>query len=152
MKILVLCHGNINRSPFVAGLLRWSMHEIRGAGFVNPGKRAAKKMRDAAPPLGVDLSEHRSRLVDQESIDWADLIIYMDGGNRARLQALAPDSLHKARCLASFCPGGNVTRIPDPAFMATGSSEFEDVVYLMTKCVANLLTVIAEGKALTHTA
>jgi protein-tyrosine phosphatase len=122
-KVLVVCHGNVNRSPLCAAVLASRGVTVRSAGFVNPGKRASKKTRDWAAEQGYDLEGHRSQLLTPELMKWADIVIYMDNGNFRRL----PKS-NKAVCLGSFL---GLTRIPDPAFMARGSKEFLDTMNLI---------------------
>ena len=118
-KVLVLCHGNIYRSPLCAAAL--SKHEglsVRSAGFRSAGKRAARPARLAAAVLGYDLKTHRSSLVTPELLRWASFIIYMDSGNRRRLV----DALvvaHLARpyaCLGQWSSPPR-DRIPDLAFV-----------------------------------
>ena len=88
-NVLVLCHGNINRSPACAAALKkWFSDRlsIESAGFVNPGRPAAKKMRDAMRLRGYNLDEHRSQLVTLDMVRKAKWVILMDGGNRRRFR------------------------------------------------------------------
>lgn len=139
MNILVLCHGNINRSAACAEILRKKIPTVKSAGFVGPGKRAAKKMRDAMAGRGVDLSEHRSQLVTRELVEWADEIIYMDGGNRKRFMDKFPDMEDKLECLGRHSEP-QLNRIPDPGFMAKDSKDFRNTVRLIYESSVNLLT------------
>lgn len=139
MKVLVVCHGNINRSPLCAAVLRrerpdWEIREAALKAWQKPSwkpERAAKKMRDAAIEYGIDLEAHRSRAIELDDLEWADNVIFMDQGNYARLQALRPDGPGGGK--GWHCLGGFVgkSRIPDPAFMRRGSNEFADVVQLI---------------------
>ena len=104
---------------------------VRSAGFVNPGRKAAKKMREAAAELGFDLSRHRSQLVTPTLLKWAEAVVYMDGGNLRRLKAMKfPGKFPALFCLGHYAKP-SVSRIPDPAFMKKGSSEFIGVVRLI---------------------
>lgn len=117
----MLCHGNVCRSPLAAAVLV----QVLGSGRVR-GRAlkayesyktmppAAKKVREFAASLGYDLVGHRARQVCTADYEWADLVLYMDEGNRARI----PDEvLPKAQCLAQYI---NKDRLPDPAFVARG--------------------------------
>lgn len=142
-KVLVLCHGNINRSPLCAQILKSSgegKFEIKSAGFVNPGRKASKKMRDAAAELGYNLEYHRSQLITKELVEWADLVILMDGGNQKRYSDFCNcgESMKKVRALGLYA-SPPVTRIPDPAFIARGTPEFHDVVQLIYKATLNFI-------------
>lgn len=99
---------------------------VKSAGFVNPGRRAAKKMRDAAGRLGYDLAYHRSQLVTKQLLRWADVVLYMDAGNLWRIKEF-PKPWPELHCLGGYADPP-VPRIPDPAFMAKGSKQFRDVV------------------------
>lgn len=118
-KILVVCHGNTHRSPLAAAAMAAQGGvEVRSAGFRKAGVRAAKRVRLMAAFLGHDLEAHRSALVDAEMLGWADFVVYMDGGNRAKLlDAMRAHKITKPfACLGTFA----VPRRPmirDPAFM-----------------------------------
>jgi protein-tyrosine phosphatase len=142
MKILVLCHGNINRSPLFAAVLRGhTKHEVRSRGFGPTGRRAPRRLRILAEEkYGYDLSEHRSRQVSPEDFGWADLIVYMDLGQKRRL-ALGKRPLRKG--LQAVCAGTFIgrDRIPDPHFLK--GAEFERAV--------NLTVIAAEAACATLT-
>ncbi len=134
-NILVICHGNINRSPFAAAVMQHYGGiglSVISAGFVNPGTRAAKKMRDAAKARGYDLGNHRSQLVTRELLEWAEVVVYMDGGNYKRLtNLLNGDGVEvTTTCLAKWA-SPELERIPDPGFMARASSEFAATVEII---------------------
>lgn len=138
MKVLVVCHGNINRSPVCAAVLRatrpdWEVRQAALKAWRNPKwrpERAPLKMREAAAAHGIDLEAHRSRAITEEDLEWADAVLFMDGGNYKRLQAMRPSPGPGKQwvCLGSFV---GKPRVPDPNFMRRGSNEFADVVSLI---------------------
>ena len=138
MDVLVLCHGNICRSPLAAAVMLRAGLAVTQAGLKEPekgvgNKLAPKKMRDwARENEGLDLSKHRSQGVTEAMLEKADLILYMDTGNMRRLERMWEEfKLNKrrgpvysiARPLASFLaePQG---RIGDPMFQQPGTTEF----------------------------
>ncbi len=139
MKILVVCHGNINRSPLCAAVLRqerpdWEVREAALKSWERPdwrSERAARKMRIAAAAHGIDLEAHRSRPITTEDLDWADAVIFMDSGNYRRLLAIRPDGPGGGRQWVSLGHLVGIRRVPDPNFMRGDSAEFADVVDLI---------------------
>lgn len=132
MKLLIVCHGNINRSPLLSGLLASNPNfEIRqGAlkSIEDPKWRpqlATKKMRMYVLNRGVDILEHRSSKLTLANMYWADKIIYFDNGNRKRLWNFAPELEDK------FVPAGqyiNEDSVRDPNYFTAESYEFKEVV------------------------
>jgi low molecular weight protein-tyrosine phosphatase len=132
-NILILCHGNRYRSPFAMAALQYFLPDrkdkIRSAGFRPGSYTVAKPVRDLALHyFGCDLSSHRSVIVTKELVDWADLILYMDGGNLKRLRDMFIPA-EKLICLGSYCRPA-LSRIPDPAFL---SSRGRDFVYVLDR-------------------
>jgi protein-tyrosine-phosphatase len=72
---------------------------------------------------GFSLEEHRSTPVDGSMIDQADVVLYMDGGNKRRLEAFISENYspqgaeyawkNKCRLLASY---GSLRRLRDPNY------------------------------------
>jgi protein-tyrosine phosphatase len=94
-RVLVICHGNIYRSPFVAELLRGpplNLKQVRSAGFHTKVDRESPVRHQAmSMELGVSLQDHRSSLVRTEDLQWADIIVLMDRYNWVRLDRLDAD-------------------------------------------------------------
>ena len=88
-SVLVVCHGNLCRSSFAAGLLRsWLSSRgvrVESAGFVQPARPSPPEAVAAAARYGVDLSAHRSELLSVDGARAADLIVVMDSGQRRRV-------------------------------------------------------------------
>lgn len=131
--MLVLCHGNVCRSPLAAAVLRGVLgpDRVRDCGVgCTPGRLAAKKTRvyaeAHAPKYATSwLLDHRSQPLTVEVLAWADVVLYMDPGNLRRLKAFCgAEGVTPARvkCLADWAPG-RPDRIPDPNYLRTGSDE-----------------------------
>lgn len=137
LRVLVLCHGNINRSPLCAEVLqRFPNLDVRGAGLkprLRPGV-AAKKMREAAVDNGFNLEHHRSQRLTPDLYNWAQVIVYMDGGNLRRLDLFR--RYHKLRQTNNWVMLGDFAepperRIPDPAFIPRDDPKLEKVVHMI---------------------
>ena len=100
-RILLVCTGNICRSPLAAALLDRALVErgIEGIAVTSSGTGAW----DGAPvsegaylvglERGLDLSGHRARLLTRELVDDADLILTMARHHRARVDELGGEGL-----------------------------------------------------------
>jgi low molecular weight protein-tyrosine phosphatase len=88
-SLLVICHGNICRSPFAAAVLRSALSgngvRVDSAGFIGPGRPSPPEALAAAARYGVDLSGHRSQALTADSVRAADLIIVMDTAQRREI-------------------------------------------------------------------
>ena len=119
MKVLFVCHGNINRSAAGEIILKkmqpsW---EVKSAALkeTKGGEITAKKMRDALEELGYSNNSIRSTPVSQELVDWADMIFYMDDSNYKKLRdKFGIEVFGKSIRLSSFL---GIPKIPDPNFV-----------------------------------
>lgn len=122
-RVLVICYGNIYRSPFVAGRLQKVAGrdlEIRSAGFHHrEGRTVDPDFIGIARDFGVDLSAHRSRLLRGEDLRWADLVLIMDGHNYRLMHHHYPEALTKTFWLGAVSVASPVL-IEDPYRCAPG--------------------------------
>jgi len=107
-KILVMCYGNIYRSPFVEYYLKQLPQEglslqIKSAGFhENENRQSAQAHITYCKKWAVDLSDHRSKKVNNSLLDWADIVVIMDGHNYKMLKMLDPLATSKLIWLGSI--------------------------------------------------
>jgi protein-tyrosine-phosphatase/predicted ATP-grasp superfamily ATP-dependent carboligase len=124
-RVLVLCHGNICRSPYAEHALRardGGKHEIRSAGFYSVADRESPEdFQRAARRHGVDLSAHRSRVVSEDDLAWADLVILMDERNYKHLRDRFPAFVKKSVWLGAL--DGGAIEIDDPYGMGDAAAE-----------------------------
>jgi len=142
-NILVLCYGNIYRSPFVERRLRACLGEtwqLRSAGFHQKiGRPCEPDYIPIAAQYGADLITHRSRFVSHDDIDWADLVIIMDRKNHDQLAETYPDSLDKVVWVAAAL-GGLVPEVDDP--YGKTHNQVERLVRRMDESVAALCALL----------
>ena len=84
-RVLVVCYGNIYRSPFVGESLRRQLGariEVRTAGFhAVSGRPSPERHVQMCDRLSVPLASHRSNVITREDLEWADTIVFMDRHN-----------------------------------------------------------------------
>ncbi|MCB2173680.1 hypothetical protein KQH41_00280 [bacterium] len=117
-RILVLCYGNIYRSPLVAHLLRTNPllgeYTIESAGFFPRGGRTCEEHYLALlQRRGYDLSGHQSAVVTRQQTAEADLIVIMDRKNWGQLRHLDPSADAKTVWVGAFTERGPV-EVADP--------------------------------------
>ena len=89
--VLVVCHGNICRSPYAAALLRRRLPphvRVGSAGFTEPGRACPDVAQEVAAARDVDLSLHRSQLLTPTGVFGADLILVMNTTQQWAVRAL----------------------------------------------------------------
>src|SRR5450631_4125441 len=101
IRILMVCLGNICRSPTAEGVFRQLLTqeapelqvEVDSAGTAgyHVGEPPDSRSRRAAMSRGVDLSELRARQVAPHDFACFDLILAMDRDNLGALEAMRPE-------------------------------------------------------------
>jgi protein-tyrosine phosphatase len=113
-RILIVCKGNICRSPMAAAMLRRHATnvDIESAGLAamagSPIDPAAERTLRAH---GISASDHVARQIDSALLDGADLVLAMEKRQVAALLALSP-ALRGRLFLLSRWSGGR--DIADP--------------------------------------
>jgi protein-tyrosine phosphatase len=147
MRILFVCMGNICRSPTAEGVFAYVLREqapdlmveIDSAGTHDYHVGAAPDPRTTAAALrrGIDLSQLRARVIEQEDFERFDLILAMDEQNRDELWRRAPDQRERIRLVMEYAPQAARRVVPDPYY--GGAQGFEEVLDLLTEASEGLL-------------
>jgi protein-tyrosine phosphatase len=99
-SILVVCTGNVCRSPIAEGMLRAALvrrvgdeaPEVRSAGTVGwEGAGAMPESIEAAAERGLDIRSHVARRLTPALLDRADLILAMAQDHREGLDRVRPE-------------------------------------------------------------
>jgi protein-tyrosine phosphatase len=148
VKVLLVCMGNICRSPMAEGVLRKRLEErqlplpveIDSAGThgYHPDAPPDPRAQAAALRRGVDISRLRARRVTPEDFERFDLVLAMDDENHAALLELAAEEHHpKVRLLLEFASDAGRRSVPDPYY--GGMLGFERVLDLVEEAMSGLL-------------
>lgn len=119
-SILVVCTGNLHRSPIAAAYLKKLLGE-RGLGkwqVASAGTWAAavavsdESVKDAQA-LGLDVKGHVARMVDDRIMSGSDLVVVMERGHKEALNAEFPEYRQRTYMLSELA-GGAPFDVPDP--------------------------------------
>lgn len=122
-SILLVCSGNTCRSPMAAALLNKILREkgldpqqyrIATAGLsAAPGWPASPEAVHALHLEGLDISGHRSRVLDEAMVEEADVVLTMTANHRRRILEQYMQPGDKVFTLAGFA-GDIEADIVDP--------------------------------------
>ena len=125
-RILIVCVGNICRSPTAEYLFRHRL-SLAGASIESAGLGAltGKCMDPLALEIlgehGVDGSEHRARQVTSSMLRDADLVLAMEREHVASLMRMAPEASGKVMLLDRWEQRGD---IPEPYRLGREAFEY----------------------------
>lgn len=130
--ILFVCTGNQIRSPLAAAIFRRCLKEtglqdtyrVESAGTWTLPGQSDPRARETALRMGLDIEEHRSRLIEKEMVLEARLVIVMENGQKEALEVEYPQARGRIHLLSQLA-GESAYDIPDPA-----GQELDD--YLLT--------------------
>lgn len=147
-SVWFVCHGNVCRSPFAAGVLRLALPpllrdaiRIDSAGFASSGRAPPPEAIRVAATHGVGLSAHRSKALTCEVVTGADLLVVMDPVQRRLIRERFADGDREIMILGDLDPlhiDGRV--ISDP--MDQPEEAFEQTYARIARCVRELARAI----------
>ena len=139
MKILMVCLGNICRSPLAEGIIRNKLKlrgqygEVDSAGIASyhVGEKPDIRTIKNALSHGIDLSMLRARQFKTSDFDSFDLIYCADKSimNAVTTMAQTSDHLNKIKLITEEAFPGQMLDIPDPYYGT--EADFEKVYQLI---------------------
>jgi protein-tyrosine phosphatase len=145
-RILVLCHGNICRSPYLEAMLQRALPDISisSAGFVGADRPVPQFSLDVSARRGLDLSRFRSRPIFEDDVSNSNLIIVMDARQARQLRTLFLVEAERIVIAGDLDPRSSSNRaIQDPWKQTVGV--FESSFARLDRCAETLVTLFAKS-------
>jgi len=143
-QVLIVCSGNICRSPMAVGLLKQLLEddglpgqiEVSSAGtYALVGEHPSRYATDAMAQRGIDISGHCARQLERQDIEAVDLVLVMEERHRTAAVGLTgPAALFKTLLLAELV--GECDDVVDP--YGQPAEEYE-------RCAERLDHYLSEG-------
>jgi len=156
LRLLVVCLGNICRSPLAEGVLRQRLedagleHRVEldsaGTGEWHVGQPPDPRTIANAARHGVDLTMLRARQLRAADFHHFDWILCADRSNLSDVRARAPaDATARSALLLEWAGLGQGAEVPDPY---TGAEEaFETVWTLVDRAARAIVARLADRTA-----
>lgn len=139
--ILVVCTGNICRSPVAEAMLKTHFpdRQIQSAGLnALVGERVDSCMSSLAKADGLEVENHKARQLTVSMLQWAELVLVMTDDQRYSVASLYPASAGKTKLFGCWLRSMDSHRmgenIPDPY---RKSPEFSKEAYKKLKAAAD---------------
>lgn len=149
MKVLMVCLGNICRSPMAEGVLRQLAEErgitleVDSAGTANyhVGEAPDRRARAAMKRHGGNIEAMRGRQVSVHDFERFDLILAMDDKNEQDLLRMAPTRAARLKVhrMMEFAADHGAGEVPDPYYGP--DSGFDDVHRMLVRACEGFLDV-----------
>lgn len=145
MKILMVCLGNICRSPLAEGILQakandqdleWQVASA-GTGAYHVGEAPDIRSQKVALAHGLDISAQRAQQFKRKDFESYDLVFAMDQSNYQNILALARNEQDRQKVhLILELSKGKKEDVPDPYWNDNG---FEHVYQLLDKASDSII-------------
>jgi protein-tyrosine phosphatase len=143
-SILVVCHGNVCRSPYLEAVLRRGLPviSVTSAGLVGPDRPVPKNSLMLTAKRGLDLSAFRSRPISRANPRENDLVIVMDSAQASHLARVFGVSPARMIIAGDLDPLKAPTRaIQDP--WGKSLDVFGATFDRLDRCAATILSLVS---------
>lgn len=134
MKVLIVCHGNICRSPMGEMMLKQKVKERSLTGFfIDSAAGSSEELGNPIYPPArrtlerhrIPYTDHRARRMTRADYEAFDVILVMDEENVRLLRRIVEDKENKVRKLLSYTKrGGDVA---DPWYTGDFEATYRDL-------------------------
>lgn len=154
VKILMVCLGNICRSPLAEGIMKKKLSDNHIEAFVDScgfesfhtGDPPDSRSVEIAAKHGIDISMQTSRLFKTEDFDTFDRIFVMDKNNYDLVAARAGKKadLRKVDLIMNVIHPSSGIQVPDPYY--GGDSGFLNVYKMLDQATDGIIEQIRKNK------
>lgn len=152
IRILVVCLGNICRSPAAEAALREAAAregisvevDSAGTGPWHVGQPPHPQIRAAGNRVELVIEGQGRQIVRSGDLEGWDLILAMDRSNLRQLNALAPHLADRIHLFRSFDPEADSDEVPDPYGLA--DSAYDETVLIVRSAAAAIVRALTEGR------
>ena len=143
-RILMVCLGNICRSPLAEGILQSMVDPMKifvdsaGTGGYHIGEKPDHRSIAIAQEHGIDISKQRCRKFSEDDFHEFDIIYAMDKSNYGNIIAKAKNAtdVKKVRLLLIEIDGEE-NQVPDPYY--GGPDGFENVFKMIKEACTEII-------------
>ena len=148
MRNLMVCLGNICRSPLAEGILKSKTQHLKiiidsaGTAGYHVGKKPDARSIYIANKNNINIKEQKARQFNRSDFDNFDIIYAMDKNNYSHLIALAEneDERLKIRLILNEIIPGKYNSIPDPYY--DHENGFQNVYNMLEKACEKITNQI----------
>ena len=148
MKILMVCLGNICRSPLAEGILKSKTKHLNikidsaGTAGYHIDSPPDSRSIEIADKYNIDLRDQKARQFNRDDFEKFNIIYAMDKNNYAHLIALAKNQKEreKIRMILNEINPGLYESVPDPYY--GGDNGFQKVYDMLDKACEKILAKI----------
>lgn len=145
MKILMVCLGNICRSPLAEGIMQAKIDALNldwqvdsaGTSSWHVGELPDSRSIDTARQHDMDITQQRSRKLVAEDLNQFDLVLAMDSSNYQNILRLATTTAQKekVKMIMNFADPGKNQSVPDPYY----NDGFENVYQMLDRACSGII-------------
>lgn len=150
-KILMVCLGNICRSPLAEGILQNKVDpqiiqvDSAGTGGYHIGNTPDHRSVAVGLKYGIDISHQRCRKFSLHDFEFYDIIYAMDSSNYMNIIALAKNDreINKVRLLLGESDSG-IREVPDPYY--GGDEGFDNIFHMIDRACEHIARKLKSGE------